>query len=169
MAQAIVARLRRRELYKYVTDALIPAEVLERGQWVAPSPQDVVSSYRGSAVRLCADDVILQVRCGGRGKCWVSGGVQHLCVRPQNRTRSSKRTHRAPWPLLCEQENKIDYSKQRENPLDRCAGQAGSQAGGREAGPAGGQAGGPGVQPARRRRALRTPRAGLLASHPCPT
>ena len=32
-SQEIIARLRKRQLYKYVTDAPIPVEVLERGQW----------------------------------------------------------------------------------------------------------------------------------------
>ncbi|WPT17935.1 Deoxynucleoside triphosphate triphosphohydrolase SAMHD1-like protein [Picochlorum sp. SENEW3] len=35
-AQRIIERLRRRQLYKYVTDAPIPFEVLERGRWEAP-------------------------------------------------------------------------------------------------------------------------------------
>ncbi|PRW20466.1 lysine--tRNA ligase isoform X2 isoform A [Chlorella sorokiniana] len=59
-AQAIVARLRRRELYKYVTDALIPQELLEADRWRAPSAQDIVSSYRGNDVKLSVDDIILQ-------------------------------------------------------------------------------------------------------------
>lgn len=132
--QAIIARLRRRELYKYVTDALIPPELLERGQWVPPTAQDVVNSYRGSDVKLCADDIILQVATAHSGSaCGYQVGLQ---LGPHEGPR-----HRLPptaaglafpsiharrcLPFLAEQENKIDYSKARENPLDRC-GQAGS-------------------------------------------
>lgn len=59
-SQAIIDRLRRRELYKYVTDALIPQDVLQSNNWRAPTAQDIVNSYRGSDVRLRAEDVILQ-------------------------------------------------------------------------------------------------------------
>ncbi|EFN52480.1 hypothetical protein CHLNCDRAFT_26697, partial [Chlorella variabilis] len=57
-ARAIIERLRRRELYKYATECLIPQAA--RGQWSAPSPQDIVNSYRGGEVQLRAEDVILQ-------------------------------------------------------------------------------------------------------------
>lgn len=59
-AQRIIERLRRRQLYKYVTDAPIPFEVLERGRWEAPSAQDVINCYKGSDVKLSAEDVIIQ-------------------------------------------------------------------------------------------------------------
>lgn len=59
-SQKIIQRLRNRQLYKYVTDAPVPFEVLERGRWEAPSPQDVVNCYKGHDVKLCADDVIIQ-------------------------------------------------------------------------------------------------------------
>ena len=59
-AQAIISRLRKRELYKYVTDAQVPRDVLERGQWVAPTPQDIVSHYHGNGdVKLNIDDVLV--------------------------------------------------------------------------------------------------------------
>ncbi|KAL4422624.1 hypothetical protein ABPG75_008821 [Micractinium tetrahymenae] len=59
-SQAIIARLRRRELYKYVTDALIPQDALQSDNWRAPTAQDIVNSYRGNKVQLRAEDVILQ-------------------------------------------------------------------------------------------------------------
>jgi hypothetical protein len=59
-AQAIVSRLRRRQLYRYVTDAPVPAEPRERGRWAAPSAEDVVACYGGAAVRLDPADVIVQ-------------------------------------------------------------------------------------------------------------
>jgi HD superfamily phosphohydrolase len=59
-SQKIIQRLRNRQLYKYVTDAPVPFEVLERGRWEAPSAQDVVNCYKGHDVKLCADDVIIQ-------------------------------------------------------------------------------------------------------------
>jgi HD superfamily phosphohydrolase len=58
-AQAIISRLRKRQLYKYVTDAPVPVEALERGQWVAPTPQDIVSHYHGNDVTLSVDDVLV--------------------------------------------------------------------------------------------------------------
>lgn len=123
--QAIIARLRRRDLYKYVTDALIPLvsrlaclpllpmqlsltaaaaaslawpglrqppsqgrpphhsaaataapksqqEVMERGQWAAPTAQDIVNSYQGSDVHLSADDIILQVGLGSCRQSWAA-------------------------------------------------------------------------------------------------
>ena len=123
-AQAILGRLRRRQLYKYVTDALIPQarpnmgccaavrlrfgwlvgrgsrnrsatrcpptnrparpparsaqDILERERWEAPSPQDVVNSYRGSDVRLRAEDVILQARWWP-GPGGLAGHCQPCC------------------------------------------------------------------------------------------
>lgn len=60
-AQAIIARLRRRKLYKYVTDAPVPLEVVDRGHWKAPRPEDVVACYSGDGgVKLRAEDVIVQ-------------------------------------------------------------------------------------------------------------
>ncbi len=59
-AQDIIARLRRRQLYKYVTDAPVPTETLERGRWQAPSAQDIVNCYGGSDVKLRAEDIIIQ-------------------------------------------------------------------------------------------------------------
>jgi len=59
-AQDIIARLRRRQLYKYVTDAPVPTEHLERGRWKAPSAQDIVNCYGGSDVKLNAADIIIQ-------------------------------------------------------------------------------------------------------------
>ena len=38
-------------------------ELLEADRWRAPSPQDIVSSYRGNDMKLSVDDIILQVRC----------------------------------------------------------------------------------------------------------
>ncbi|KAG7671643.1 putative Deoxynucleoside triphosphate triphosphohydrolase SAMHD1-like protein [Nannochloris sp. 'desiccata'] len=59
-AQAIISRLRKRQLYKYVTDAPVPVEALERGQWVPPTPQDIVSHYHGNGdVQLSIDDVLM--------------------------------------------------------------------------------------------------------------
>ena len=53
-------------------------ECLERGQWSAPSPQDIVNSYRGGEVQLRAEDVILQVRrqraAGVGTEGWARGG-----------------------------------------------------------------------------------------------
>lgn len=59
-AQDIISRLRKRKLYKYVTDAPVPYEVIERGHWQAPSAQDVVNCYKGSEVKLRVEDVIIQ-------------------------------------------------------------------------------------------------------------
>lgn len=59
-AQAIIERLRKRQLYKYVTDAPVPMEILERGRWEAPTAQDVINCYRGNDVKLKAEDVIIQ-------------------------------------------------------------------------------------------------------------
>lgn len=59
-SQKIIQRLRNRQLYKYVTDAPVPFEILERGRWEPPSAQDVVNCYKGSDVHLSADDVIIQ-------------------------------------------------------------------------------------------------------------
>jgi HD superfamily phosphohydrolase len=60
-AQAIIARLRRRQLYKYVTDAPVPGEALERGRWAAPSAQDIVACHHGDGgLALRAEDIILQ-------------------------------------------------------------------------------------------------------------
>ena len=59
-AQEIIARLRRRQLYKYVTDAPVPTEHLDRGRWKAPSAQDIVNCYGGSDVKLNAADIIIQ-------------------------------------------------------------------------------------------------------------
>ncbi len=59
-SQKIIQRLRNRQLYKYVTDAPVPFDILERGRWEAPSAQDVVNCYKGHDVKLCADDVIIQ-------------------------------------------------------------------------------------------------------------
>jgi HD superfamily phosphohydrolase len=59
-AQAIISRLRKREMYKYVTDAPVPVEALERGQWVPPTPQDIVSHYHSNGdVKLSVDDVLV--------------------------------------------------------------------------------------------------------------
>lgn len=53
--------------------APIEQEVLERERWAAPSAQDIVNSYRGSDVRLAADDIILQVGAGACGGACISG------------------------------------------------------------------------------------------------
>ena len=47
-------------------------EALERGRWVAPTPQDIVNSYRGGGggVKLRAEDIILQVRRVKDGWRW---------------------------------------------------------------------------------------------------
>lgn len=58
-AQKIIARLRNRQLYKYVTDAPIPTEDLEAGQWKLPEPQEIISHYRGNDVKLNIDEVIV--------------------------------------------------------------------------------------------------------------
>jgi HD superfamily phosphohydrolase len=59
-AQAIISRLRKRQLYKYVTDALVPVEALERGQWVPPTAQEIVSHYHSNGdVTLSIDDVLV--------------------------------------------------------------------------------------------------------------
>ena len=53
--------------------ARLPArlqEVLERDRWAAPTPQDIVNSYRGNEVQLRAQDVILQV---GEEGGWEAG------------------------------------------------------------------------------------------------
>ncbi|KFM24211.1 Deoxynucleoside triphosphate triphosphohydrolase SAMHD1-like protein [Auxenochlorella protothecoides] len=59
-AQALIDRLRRRDLYKFCNEALIPAEDVERGQWVPPTAADVVNSYRGSGVRMRPEDIVVQ-------------------------------------------------------------------------------------------------------------
>lgn len=59
-SQAIIDRLRRRKLYKFVTDAPVP-ESIQNCHWKPPSPEDVVSYYRGSSdVKLHAKDIIVQ-------------------------------------------------------------------------------------------------------------
>jgi deoxynucleoside triphosphate triphosphohydrolase SAMHD1 len=77
-AQTILARLRRRDLYKYVNDALVPSEIVDSGLWRVPTAEDIVTSYSGTdhGVFLKAEDVIIQ-------------------------------------------ENRIDYSMQDRNPLER--------------------------------------------------
>lgn len=77
---------------RYVSDALIPPEDLERDRWVAPTPQDIVNSYRGSGVRLRAEDIILHVRLrvrgalpgvcdgGSGGGCEWVGGCWHVSL-----------------------------------------------------------------------------------------
>ena len=109
---------------------------MERGQWAPPSAQDVVNSYRGTAVRLCADDIILQV---GARRVLLHRGCMHAPAefgqarggarrgaaqdaRPLRspallQPPSSHRSHCMHRAAVA-QENRIDYSKQRENPLD---------------------------------------------------
>jgi HD superfamily phosphohydrolase len=59
-AQEIISKLRKRDLYKYVTDAPVLSEHLERGRWLAPTAQDIVNCYGGSDVKLNAADIIIQ-------------------------------------------------------------------------------------------------------------
>lgn len=60
-AQKIISRIRKRQLYKYVTDVPVPYEYIERGMWErAPTPMDIVSHYRGNDVILDEKDVIVQ-------------------------------------------------------------------------------------------------------------
>jgi len=59
-AQAIISRLRKRQLYKYVTDAPVPVEAIERGQWLPPTPQEILSHYHSNGdVSLSIDDVLV--------------------------------------------------------------------------------------------------------------
>lgn len=51
---------------QYVTDALVPPDVVDRKQWRPPTAEDIVSCYHGSDVRLRPEDIILQV---GGGWC----------------------------------------------------------------------------------------------------
>lgn len=46
-AQAIIGRLRRRDLYRYVQEVTVPPEQLERHQWRVPAAQGATSAaYR---------------------------------------------------------------------------------------------------------------------------
>ncbi|GAB4815190.1 hypothetical protein N2152v2_002236 [Parachlorella kessleri] len=58
-AQAIIARLRRRDLYKYCSEALVPEEQGASDHWKLPTAQDIVNSYQGNSVQLRPEDVIL--------------------------------------------------------------------------------------------------------------
>ncbi|KDD74334.1 hypothetical protein H632_c1392p0, partial [Helicosporidium sp. ATCC 50920] len=58
-AQAVIARLRRRRLYRYCGEVLVPPGDVGSGRWSVPSSQDVVACYRGSGPRPRAEDVIL--------------------------------------------------------------------------------------------------------------
>ena len=60
-AQSIIARVRNRQLYKYVADALVPSEIVMSGRWTPPTPEDVVSYHSNNGdVDLRVDDVIIQ-------------------------------------------------------------------------------------------------------------
>ena len=56
-------------------------DVLERGRWVAPTPQDIVNSYRGGGggVKLRAEDIILQVWVDAGGEGAAVGEGEKLC------------------------------------------------------------------------------------------
>eukprot|EP00891_Asterochloris_glomerata_P001740 jgi/Astpho2/1740/e_gw1.00032.48.1_t len=57
-AQAIIARLRKRQLYKYCSEVVVPPGFLNSGQWHRPLEQDVVSCAEGG-VPLKVEDIIL--------------------------------------------------------------------------------------------------------------
>lgn len=60
-AQKIIGRLRRRDLYKYVTDAPIPVELVEKGHFQVPTAQNIVDAYRGpEELRPNVNDVIVR-------------------------------------------------------------------------------------------------------------
>lgn len=57
-AQKIISRLRKRQLYKYCSEVIIPPHVIAANLWKVPSVQDVITCYSG-AVHIKEDDVIL--------------------------------------------------------------------------------------------------------------
>lgn len=62
-SQKIIDRLRRRKLYKFVTDAPIPDDSGSLANWKPPSPEDVVAGYRGRnspGIKLRPEDIIVQ-------------------------------------------------------------------------------------------------------------
>lgn len=60
-AQDIIRRLRKRDLYKYVTDAPIPLQIVQSGNFKVPTSEDIVAAYRGpSEFRPRAEDVIVR-------------------------------------------------------------------------------------------------------------
>ena len=58
-AQEIVQKLRRREIYKYVSEFQVPKDALACDQWQTPSSQDIVNCYHGSDVKLNAENVVI--------------------------------------------------------------------------------------------------------------
>ncbi|KAG1664770.1 hypothetical protein FOA52_013622 [Chlamydomonas sp. UWO 241] len=77
-AQTILKALRRREIYTFINEILVPhAEVgaLSEGEkWKAPSPEHIISYYSGSDVRLRVEDVVLSVNQIN----YASGGMNPL-------------------------------------------------------------------------------------------
>ncbi|KAK9918697.1 hypothetical protein WJX75_006087 [Coccomyxa subellipsoidea] len=60
-AQAILQRLRRRDLYKFVDEFIVPREELDADSWKEPSAQDIVSHSSDSSVKLDPDNIIIDV------------------------------------------------------------------------------------------------------------
>ncbi|DBA81314.1 TPA: hypothetical protein ACH3X2_006924 [Trebouxia sp. C0005] len=57
-SQKIITRLRKRQLYKYCSEVIIPPNVISANLWKVPSGQDVISCYSGP-VHIKEEDVIL--------------------------------------------------------------------------------------------------------------
>mmetsp|Transcript_20030 Transcript_20030/g.60559 ORF Transcript_20030/g.60559 Transcript_20030/m.60559 type:complete len:555 (+) Transcript_20030:346-2010(+) len=64
-AQAIIARLRKRDLYQFVKEVTIPPEMIERKEWqcgVMPSVADLITCGGSTGVALREEDVFLTER-----------------------------------------------------------------------------------------------------------